>query len=108
MSAIPEWSVPFQLTSPAGTLDFNVADEEGRRYALIPEECQSGQDIVVKRDRISGADGAILGRRFKAGYEVRLSFLMLQGSSFALGEDLVEMWDTLLTHLNALWNPSDG
>jgi hypothetical protein len=31
---------------------------------------------------------------------------MLQGDEWAIGEDLMEMWNTLLLHLDALFNPS--
>lgn len=106
MSAIHEWSVPFTLTSPEGSLDFNVTDGSGFRYALIPDECTDDQDLIAKKQKISGGDGEIFGRRSKPGYVARLALWMMKDNAFAIGADYVEMLNTLLLHLTALENPS--
>lgn len=106
MSAVLEWSAPMMLTSPEGTLLFNVADESGRRYGLVAEECDDDQDVIAKKQKISGGDGDIFSRRSKSGFTAQLALRMFQGEQWAIGEDLMEMWNTLLLHLNALFNPS--
>lgn len=103
MSAIPEWSVPFTLTTPQGTLDLSA--ETG--YRFIPEDCQAGVDVVLRKQQISGADGEIFSRRFKTGYRAQIAIQMLDdGGDIALGSTLVSRWNDLLLHLDALFNPT--
>lgn len=102
MSATPQWSIPFTLTSPLGTLDLSGITG----YQFIPEQCQSGVDLVFAKRQISGADGEIFSRRFKSGYTMRLAMELLDGGAPAYGSTLVSMWDELLAHLDALENPS--
>jgi hypothetical protein len=102
MSAILEWSGPFTLTSPAGDLDLSA--DTG--YRFIPDQCEAGQEMILQKRQISGADGEIFSRRFKSGYTARITLELLDGSAIAVGSGLVSAWDALLLHLDALLNPS--
>lgn len=106
MSAILEWSVPMTLTSPEGTLGLNQTDGEGRRFELIADECDSDQDMFAKKAKISGGDGEIFSHRSKGGYTAQIALRMLKDGAYAIGADLVAMWDLLLLHLDALENPT--
>lgn len=99
-----EFSQPMTLTSPQGTIDFNGST--GDRWILIPEQCQAGPDLRVTKDLIPQSDGEIFHRRFKTGYTARLVAMPFKDGAYAIGADLVDMWDDLLLNLDALVNPS--
>lgn len=102
MSAVIEWSVPFTLTSPAGSLALSGATG----YVFDPEQCDSGADLRITKKPRPASDGEIFARRFRTGYAMQLAVELQSGDAIAEGSTLVSMWDALLTQLNALQNPS--
>ena len=99
-----EWSIPFLLTSPRGTLKFNqVEDVTGGIFVLDPTKCLAKATIRATFDQIPQASGTILHREYREGYVMTLAGVMMEtADKFACGSLLREMWDVLGLHLNAL------
>lgn len=110
MPAIYDYSVPFTLSSPQGTLALNASVALGGGltgyFMLVNKDCDSGVDLRITRDDIPQLSGEIGHLHFKAGYEVRLK-MQLWGAIGAearpaCAETLVRMADLLQLKLNSL------
>ncbi len=117
-----DWSIPYTLTTPAGTLEFNVpttaeyGSGTGYLFLLDTEKCKATPGpLRVTVDDIPQADGSIIHPSFLHGYTVKLSVRLwvqngdedaVDARSPACDTDLRVMWDTLILHANALKTPS--
>lgn len=106
-----ENDVPHTLQSPLGTLEFNVADPTTKRKYLIEPE---GYAIVpaayrFTNDNISQGDGGVPHPPWKGGLVARfnVAYLIARADGSvdaepACGQDLREMHDLLVAHLDEL------
>lgn len=119
-----EWDIPYTLTTPAGTLEFNTPttveySSDGARFVFLldEEKCKGTPGpLRVEVDDTPQSDGSLIRPSFLHGYTVQLGVRMwvqsaadsagVDARSPACGSDLRVMWDTLILHLNALKNPS--
>lgn len=101
---IAEWDVPFRLTSPRGTLDFNTEDSgSGGLFVLDAAKCEAIAPLRFVRDSIPQASGSILHREYVEGYTLKLvGKLMEERDKIACKSLIREMWDELGLHTNAL------
>lgn len=109
---IADWTTPFELETPAGTLPINQAfwTTDDRRYVLNPGQCSSLLPVRVTDDDIPQGDGGIPHRRWRGRYGVHLAIQMFQSytgsgdgeSEPACDQTLVEMVDELGCHLNLM------
>ncbi len=113
---IGEWSNPWWLEDPEGTLLFNYTDPTTKqRYQLVPAKCNANLPVRVTADDVPQGDGAIPHRRWRSGFTVHLAVELLidpEGSGYEMGPletqqaacdaDLVTMLDTLGLHINAM------
>lgn len=101
-----EWDIPFTLTSPYGTFDFNAQESEsGMWFVLDPTKCQVFHGIRQTTDPIPQANGSIVHREYTDGYSIRMGgWIMEQPTDgiAACGADLRGAWDALQKHLHAL------
>lgn len=107
MAATVEWDIPFVLATPEGNLPLNGQDSvSGGFFMLDQTKCSSSRDMRVTRDDIPQESGEILHPHFTAGYVATLALELWAtvGSEGApaCGEQLVDMWDRLLLHLNSI------
>lgn len=101
---IAEWDVPFRLTSPRGTLDFNIEDSgTGGLFILDASKCEARAPLRYARDSIPQGSGSILHREYVEGYTLKLAGQLMEASDkIACDELLRQMWDELGLHLNPL------
>ncbi len=111
---IGEWDVPFWLTTPEGTLyfnlDFDTSFSEGLRFQLVPTKCTANLPVRTTEDDIPQGDGAIPHRRWRSGFTVHLAVELLkripggddEDLEAACEADLVYMLDLLGLHINAM------
>ncbi len=113
---IGEWTVPFWLEDPEGTLLFNYTDPTTKqRYQLVPAKCNANLPVRVTADDVPQGDGAIPHRRWRSGFTVHLAVELLidpEGNGYEMGPletqqaacdaDLVTMLDTLGLHINSM------
>lgn len=97
---IANWSVPFTLTTPRGSLPLNAAT--GDRYLLLNEKCSGGADLRFTSDDMPQADGQLNHRSYLTGYRMRLALGLWDGEEAACGQAAQEMLDELGQHLDAL------
>lgn len=104
-----EWNIPFELTSPYGTILLNAANDftsgEDIWYVLDPKKCVAFAGIRQTSDPMPQAHGSILHREFTEGYSMRLGgeiFVQPTDGVPACGADLRRAWDELQLHLHAL------
>jgi hypothetical protein len=124
-----QWDdIPYALVSPIGVLPLNPlnavanpittdANVDGPQWVLLPDGCQAGSAKRVTRDNQPQKSGEIVHRHFKTGLVFQLKMLAVDvqpGADGALGEflppcgeDLVDLFDLLCLHLNAMEN-ADG
>lgn len=109
MPPVADWSVPFTLTSPYGTLVLNTAIPGLGIYFLNPQSCQMSLDVRATKSNVPQSDGSILHRRFMTGMEGQLAIqLWNNADAVACDEQLQEMQDLLTKHLRALLNAGDN
>lgn len=110
---IVEWENPWQLVSPAGTLQFNADVSLGTtplgHFLLDRTKCSAGAARRITRTNLPQADGEITHRKFRSGYvlELNVQFWDYGKGALACGGTLREMADLLDLHLNAIAN-ADG
>ena len=105
---IAEWEKPMTLTSPAGTMQFNVQTASGL-WLLVPSKCKLRQFVRAQRDLLPQADGAILHRRYLTGSEMELNVELWEDNANVACEGLaVTMLDTFMMHMRALLNAGDN
>lgn len=104
---IIDWSVPFRLETPDGNITFNnVTDQVGP--FLVSEACVAQYQVRSSKDNIPQADGSIIHRKFKTGYEIGLTVELWQSDvAVACGPEVSEMGDELDGLLSSLLNPPD-
>jgi len=103
---IIDWSLPFSIVSPYATISVN-ADPLG--YAFVPELCVAKYAVRSSKDPIPQADGSILHRRFKTGYEIALTIeLWTSKDTIACDDDVTEMGVELDGVLSSLLNAGDN
>ena len=116
-----EWSIPYTLTTPAGTLEFNTpttieyGSDIGYLFLLSPDKCKAGPGpLRIAVDDVPQADGSIIHPSFVHGYTVHFGVTLwkqqgeeedVDARAPACDADLRAMWDTLILHLNALKSP---
>ena len=121
---IPDWTVPFRLTStvytsspsPGGVADnplgLNslVSFPSGTGYYLLREDgCSLTNQVRSTKEFVPQADGSILHCRFVAGMEMTLAIQMWQdANTLACDTLLKEMVDTLEGYLYGLLNAGDN
>lgn len=114
---ISDWTYPFSLVTPEGTLLLNWTDpDSGRRFQLNPAKCNASLPIRSTEDDVPQGDGKIPHRRWRSGYGAHLAIEPLIApvgaspylvdpygeASPACDGDLVDMLDLLGLHLNAM------
>ncbi len=107
-----EWAVEHELTSDYGSIFFNkVEATTARVYRIQYETYKIIPSLRVTQDNISQADGSVLHPRWKSGLvaiiNVALNVMADDSGETpdftpACGNDLREMSDELLLHLNAI------
>lgn len=103
---IIDWSLPFRLETPDGTLYFNSADGVGP--FLVADSCVAQYSVRSSKDNIPQADGSILHRKFKTGYEIGLTLALYKtDGQVACGDDVTVMGDEIDGLLSSLLNPPD-
>ena len=104
MAAVVDWSVPFTLTTPQGTLLLNQHDPVADGFWMLDQSgCSSSRTPRVTRDNRAEASGEIMHPHFSAGYEMTLKLAPFTRLDEAACEiDLQRMWDVLMLHVNAL------
>ncbi len=108
-----EWSIPFAITTPYGTLPLNSEEiVSGVTLVLDPAKCGTSAGIRLTRDNISQGDGSIIHREFTEGYVMRFGgWLMLDKDTPACDSDLRSIWEEIQRHLHSLLGndvPLDG
>lgn len=107
MAATVEWDIPFMLSTPQGNLLLNDQDSVTSGYYILDQtKCSSSRDMRVTRDDIPQESGEILHPHYTAGYTATLALELWatkgDGGTPACGEQLVDMWDRLMLHLNSI------
>jgi len=112
---LPDWSVPFSLTSAqysATPLAFNtpvVFSSGTGTYFLRADGCSLNNQVRQTKDFVPQADGAILHRRFVGGMEMTLAIQMWESDSQVACDTLLqEMTDELMGYLYGLLNAGDN
>lgn len=110
-----EWSIPFTLKTPKGTLKFNTGQggsgvNANDLYLFDEAKCHAGlASLRTQNDDSPQSDGAIFHRSFKSYYVASLDvelWLGAPGSADPACEaDRVRMLDNLMLHVNALVDP---
>lgn len=105
MSAVVDWSVPFSLETPQGTLLLNQVDPStGGMWLLDTAGCSSTRLPRITRVNRAQASGETRVPPFSAGYEMTLKLGAWQTrDEIACDELLQEMWDALMLHVNAIF-----
>lgn len=102
---IAEWTVPFLLTTPQGTIQLSGSTG----YKFDQSGCDAGADLRVTVNDIPQADGSILGRVFAEGYRMRLAIQLWEADDQPACDTILrEMADALALHLWALRDPDSG
>ena len=104
--ATVEWSIPFRLVTPLGTMTWN----QFPGLMLDPQRCKARRGIRVVTDDIPVGDGEIFHRRWTKGYEIKIvgqawrtkDEMMCEGQ-----EELVTLRDVLYGHLWSLLRPAE-
>lgn len=117
-----EWEIPFVMNTGQGELHFNACEgvyttigagtgSTGFQYKPLHGDCYmtpgASQGLRIAKEAIPQADGTLIHRRFKWGYEIQFKLAFWKNDEIAKGEDLVTMWDHLILHLNSIMN-DDG
>lgn len=100
-----EWEVPHLLTTPQGTVPFNVVDPEVGGVYLISPASRSGRDARVARDMVPQGSGDVLHPHYSSGGWMRLVVEFWEGigeSQPACGAVARAMNDKLMKNLNSL------
>ena len=85
---IVEWEAPFVLTSPLGSLDFNV-EVDGLLWLLEPKACRHSMPMRVVSDNVPQDDGEVHHRRFRGGMAVQLVLGLYEvPDGWQLGDDV--------------------
>lgn len=120
MAASLEWTIPYLLTTPAGSLAFNTDDVLGSAadggILLLDDSSIMRAPLRPSLDDVPASDGAIPHPALTSGYRVTLVFRLFQTREEpACDEVLVLLNDLVMKHVNALrssgggrlvWNPS--
>jgi len=114
-----DWTIPYTLTSPQGTLLFNQAtgspytSNANYLFLLDDEKCsETPGPLRISQDNIPQFDGWIIHPSFLQGMQLKLDVsFWIEGGGVdnripACDADLCVMWDTLLLHIKALTNPT--
>jgi hypothetical protein len=119
---VVEWDQPAELQTQAGTLKLNQQDDSGYWFILDHEKCSAGPTpLRVVTDNIPQADGDILHRTFKPGFQIKLAVQLWadaehpagvggvtgSGGAEGCGPERRLMWELLTLHANRLLN-EDG
>jgi len=110
---IVDWTVPFSLITPQGTLVLNaptttLGGDQGT-FLLVPDQCQSQIPLRATDNDIPQQDGETLHERFYKGYLLNLAVALTESTdTMACDTLLQDMADTLMRHVRALTNPVDG
>ncbi len=100
---IVDWTCPFWLETPFGTLALNAPDTNGNRWQLVPEKCSASLPVRATQDDIPQGDGAIPHRRWRSGFTVHLALEPLTADDGCpSGSDLLDMVDELGLHINSM------
>jgi hypothetical protein len=111
-----EWAVEHELTSDYGSLFFNRVDgSTGRVYRIQPDGYKMIPSLRVTQDNLSQADGSVLHPRWTSGLTTVMTVALNvqinpdQGPDYepACEQDLREMMDDLILHLNAIRHTHD-
>jgi hypothetical protein len=103
-----EWDIPFDITTPFGTLELNQPDGSGRIFRVNQEKSVARRPLRVTTDPLPHADGEIFHDRFSEGYQMQFTIQLWQASDqVACDAALCEMRDELYGHIWSLLRPAD-
>lgn len=111
MPAVPDWSLPMTLTSPAGTLLLNQEVPSLGAFFLDGDGCKFNIGVRSTKDHVPQSDGDILHHRFLTGTEMPLKIQLWESAErnkVACDALLETMLDTLTRHMRALLNAGDN
>jgi hypothetical protein len=113
-----EWEVAHELVSPYGSVKFNDVDAvTGRVFRIQSDTYRMVPSLRVTQDNVSQADGSVLHPRWTSGLVtiVQVAYNIMVDPSQPVGEmtpacgnDLREMHDELVLHLNAIRRNDDA
>lgn len=102
-----DWSAPFSIVTPSGTLPLNSDAGGGRQYKLNPKRSVGRRGIRATKDSIPQGDGDIFHERFAEGSEMQLAIQLWDNGKIACDDVLVDMYDDLRGILWSLLRPAD-
>ena len=105
---IPDWSVPFTLTSPYGELEINQVIPGFGTYRMNQSLCSAAVKVRSTKTDVPQSDGSILHHRFFTGVEAHAAIQLWDGDAIACDATAQLMFDTLMLHLRALVNAGDN